>query len=154
MIDDILNSEKLVFSWGVSKPLFKVSELCKSLWIIEADYYNYYINLEKFRDIFRDNVIIKYVPSDKIIDDLYKINDKSYKNFVHSIEDYPTKCFDVIIFNNLINKKGIELALKAIRPGGVFLFNPTFNFEEFEVFFLKKEEVIITNTLFSAATIL
>lgn len=116
-LDSYITKNHLVFQWGSGPLTFWLADRASKVYSVEYcakkfHYFNFYKDSSYY-----DNVTLKIRYPDKSIDPEYVskhplFQESSFKNFCSSIEDYPSKLFDIIVIEGRCVNKCLEFAIK------------------------------------------
>jgi hypothetical protein len=116
-LDSYTSKNHLVFQWGTGPSTFWLADRAAKVYSVE--YCNkkfHYFNFYKDSNYY-DNITLRICYPDKSVDPDYMSNhplflESSFKNFCKTIEDYPSKLFDIVIIEGRCKTKCLEAAIK------------------------------------------
>lgn len=116
-LDHYIREDHIVFQWGTGPSTFWLADRAAKVYSVshcnkKFHYYNFYKDSNYY-----DNVTLKLCYPDKVTDFNYvsknpEFTESSFKNFCNTIEDYPSKLFDIVVIEGGCKSKCLDLAIK------------------------------------------
>lgn len=129
-LDANISSSDTIFEWGSGASTFWLANKCNHIY--SAEYFKafYYYLKEQKEDYLYDNITLLLREPDAVKDSRYiakysSAAGLSFKNFCHSIEDYPSRSFDCVVVDGRVRAQCIHLAMKSVKRGGILVVDDT-----------------------------